>query len=190
MNTLTEKERQAIREAAKKYVLSIYRNEYEIERDTKSFIAGAEFLAELRKEEDPSNEVEVEHHHVDQSKLIDFAMHIGDDEQVDKYLSSKKAKIQIIPLKEEAPSEDLVEAIFNIIDANSAWNGRMCLQIVTVSSIRNAAQEIAKLLTPDVNAGLLEALNRIEILNRSVDGITGNESWFLAQDAINKYQHK
>lgn len=58
----------------------------------------------------------------------------------------------------EKPSEELVEQIFKIIDCNSAWNGKLSLQIVTESSIHGAATEIANLVTQR-EAELLEAAN-------------------------------
>ena len=82
------------------------------------------------------------------------------------------------------PSEESIMLAKRIICTMDDW--MQFDENDVLENLEEVATEIAKLMQPDVNAELLEALKMIKDLNGG--DVTGNETWFLAQQAITNYE--
>lgn len=243
MGTLTEKERQAVIEAAYSYIENIAdktptTRQEAIDRLIKIFTAGAEFLAELRKEETPSEWVDVNVRvpesgrcvllYSKEGRVAEGAYNnvkgvyeqwrwnaivnpthwmylpIPPSEKEEATMAFDKALVSAghtDPIfEEEAPSEYLVDRIVGKLcleSENIILNGES-RRVVFEEYYTNVARIIAKLLTPDVNAELLEALTELVRLKEWKDKFgkdpyylcTQPSVWRKANEAIQNAQPK
>ena len=126
------------------------------------FMAGVKALDDLRKPSEPAI-MEILTDHDEIKAEMDRMLGFGEPER----------GITITMVGE--PSEELVEKIHETLD-----------ECVGEMGFYKISKRIAKLMQPDVNVELLEALKMIKELNGG--DVTGNETWFLAQQAISNYE--